>query len=283
MKVHHSFPPPHPAQWHERTCVLRCEQPEQGEHEQPHRSACRGGEGCGDDGEGSAAHRHRAAVLLEQVGAEGAAVGLDCGEQRRPAARALAWRDAHGRERAAARVRVAQALHAEGGDGGMRDARHLEVAAIVGEGQRGGRRVVHFESTHHAWADDGVLDVRACAQQVLSLVVPRLRHRAQPVDQDREDRPRGLALARDAHDAAAGAGGLRRLDDRAHSLVVDELTVRRVRLRIQPEVAQLPLPAGAVHREARRAALQQQAHGGGVVHVALHRLDAWHRRERCRH
>eukprot|EP00964_Phaeocystis_antarctica_P005397 scaffold2950_cov67-Phaeocystis_antarctica.AAC.3 len=87
----------------ERTCVSRCEQPEQGEHEQPHRSACRGGEGCGDDGEGGAAHRHRAAVLLKparssiaelrrvrDVGAEGAAVGLDCGEQRRPAARALA-------------------------------------------------------------------------------------------------------------------------------------------------------------------------------------------------
>ena len=71
-------------------CFLRSEQPDECEHEQPQRSACRGGDGCRRDGECGAAHRHRTAVLLKQVGAEGATVGLDRGKQRRPGARALA-------------------------------------------------------------------------------------------------------------------------------------------------------------------------------------------------
>ena len=140
-----------------------------------------------------------------------------------------------------------------------------------------------------------------------------------------------LALAGDAHDAAARAGGLRGFNDRPHPFVVDVPAVRGVGLRVPPQVTQLELPAGAVHREARRAwcapkqrqrrdpgqgrlkcqaslpcrwfssgaaaylravtmerqrfqpalraALQQKAHRGGVIHVTLHGHDTWHRGE----
>lgn len=56
--------------------------------------------------------------------------------------------------------------------------------------QRWARGRMGASTTH-----DGVLDIVACSQQLLPLVIPSLGHAAETIDQDREDRPGVLPLA----------------------------------------------------------------------------------------
>eukprot|EP00966_Prymnesium_polylepis_P056611 1309844-Prymnesium_polylepis.1 len=224
--------------------------------------------------DGAGAHGTR--VLGQQVGAKGAAVGRDGCQQRLPRIGALALGHRHRGQRGARGVGRVERIDAELRDRAVRDRAHFEVAAVVSEGEARRRKLVHL--SHHARSHNRVRHVRlGRPEQVLALVIPRLGHRAEAVDQDRWHRPRRLALAGDPHDPLARAARPGRIDQIGDALVVDLLAVRRLARRVAPQVAQLARPPRAVHREARRAAVEERGERGTVGDVALDERDARHR------
>mmetsp|Transcript_33999 Transcript_33999/g.109579 ORF Transcript_33999/g.109579 Transcript_33999/m.109579 type:complete len:332 (+) Transcript_33999:428-1423(+) len=231
-----------------------------------------GGKGEAGEGEGGAADAHCRLVRLEEVGSEGASVGPHAREELPPRARPRArLGGAHRGQRRSRGVRRPETVDAEVGDGARRDRRHLQVAAVVGQGERARRQL--RPRRHHTRPHDGVVHA-ASTHQALALVVPRLCHPAEAVEQDGKERPRRLALPGNAHDplARAAAGGSR--EERLHPLVVDILGVGRVVRRVAPKVGQLACASSAVRRDHRVTADEEVPQRCGVVDVAADGLDA---------
>lgn len=133
-------------------------------------------------------------MLLEKILAEGATIGFDSSEQRPPAVGALArFLALHGGEGGASGVGILERLDAQARDHSVRNRGHLEVTAVVGESKGVGLEAfvrlaeVGLRRGHDARTYNGVLEIGGVSQQMFALVVPRLGHPAQQIDQDRED------------------------------------------------------------------------------------------------
>mmetsp|Transcript_69707 Transcript_69707/g.204017 ORF Transcript_69707/g.204017 Transcript_69707/m.204017 type:complete len:238 (-) Transcript_69707:407-1120(-) len=192
-------------------------------------------------------------VALQQVAAwKSSRVGRDLRQQWLPAGLALSSWHRHGAERRPRSVWKAKAAHAELGDASVRDGSHLEVRAVVSKCEVGVLKL-RVDVSHEAGAYDRVFDVLAVAQQPLALLVPRLGHGAQAVDEDGQWLEGCLALAGYPNDALASAARPRRLDDVAHALVVDLLGVARLLRVVHPRkyVGELRPADCTEHCEAR--------------------------------
>ena len=239
-------------------------------HERPRRRQRAPRGRAKEDGERGAADAYGAeAGAAELVAREGPPVRPDGRQEVGVRRRALSLIYRHRAERRARGVRVAQHLDAEVGDGGVRDRRDLEVAAVVGERERV-RRELRLDA-HDARPHDRVGYVFVRAEPPLALVVPGFGVAAQQVDEHGEEGPRRLALARHADDAPAA--GLRRLlGEAVDGVAVHVLGVVRVRRRVLPEVREPPPPRRAVEREHGVAAPYQLRHGARVDDVAHEQL-----------